>query len=691
VPSNQQSTYEELYSEVLGLVTQTQVAYTRLGNNLTLQPVGSSAYDKSNIPYYNAYFGDTWKVKPNLTLVYSLGYALEMPPVEVTGKQVVLVDSADTPITSTSFIAQRQAYALQGQVYLPQVGYALVGNVGNGLKYPYHPFYGEFSPRVSAAYNPKITDGLLGKLVGNGVTVIRGGYSRIWGRINGVNQVLVPLLGVGLIQAVACVDPTPSNTCAGNAGTDPSNAYRLGVDGLTPYLPTPSATLAQPYYPGVGGNVAAGDTESLDPNYKPQRTDNFTFSIQRQISQKSLLEVGYIGRKIANETSSVDLDAVPYMTTLGGQSFAAAYAATYFALASGTPASAVPVQPFFENALGGASSASCKAYASCTAYVASVDTSLIKGAQVSDLWAALNKTASWTLGKTMYSGAPLTAASIEDIGSLGYGNYNALYVTWKAREFHNTTILSNFTWSRALGTSPQSQSSSSYTQLNPFDLQANYGPNSFDYRFLYNLTMSYKSPWYKAQKGIVGHILGGYTVAPLFTAQSGAPLCVTYTAGSETQAFGQSSSANINSVPGTCAVPIVRTSYGNSLNEGVVGSGGVATNNPTGLDYFANPAAAEANFRRCILGYDTSCGGNGTLRGFPTWNLDAQALKDIGVWKEGRVGATLGFTFTNVLNHFQASNPSSSNLSLSSPTNFGKITGQSNTPRNLEFSLRVHF
>jgi hypothetical protein len=263
-----------------------------------------------------------------------------------------------------------------------------------------------------------------------------------------------------------------------------------------------------------------------------------------------------------------------------------------------------------------------------------------------------------------------------------------MYVTWRARDFHNATILSNFTWSRALGTSPQSQSSSSYTQLDPFNLQNNYGPNGFDVRFIYNLTISYKSPWYKTQRGILGHVLGGYTVAPLFTAQSGAVLCATYTAGSETQQFGQSSSANINSVPGTCAVPIVPTSYANTLNENVSGSGGIATNNPTGLNYFANPAAAEVNFRRCILGYDTSCGGNGTMRGLPTWNLDAQALKDIGVWKDGRIGATLGFTFTNVLNHFQAGTPS---LSISSPTTFGRITSQANTPRNMEFSLRIHF
>jgi hypothetical protein len=71
----------------------------------------------------------------------------------------------------------------------------------------------------------------------------------------------------------------------------------------------------------------------------------------------------------------------------------------------------------------------------------------------------------------------------------------------------------------------------------------------------------------------------------------------------------------------------------------------------------------------------------------PTWNLDATVAKDVNVFRE-RVGATLIFQFTNLLNHFQPGTPS---LSLTSPTNFGKITTQANTPRNMEFGLRIHF
>jgi hypothetical protein len=189
-------------------------------------------------------------------------------------------------------------------------------------------------------------------------------------------------------------------------------------------------------------------------------------------------------------------------------------------------------------------------------------------------------------------------------------------------------------------------------------------------------------------------LAGGWTVAPLFFAQSGAPGCITYTEGSTAgyQAFGESSSTSITS-NAECAVPVTAFTGGNTMHTNVSGSSGIGTNNPTGLNIFADPSAIYNEFRRCVLGIDTSCGGYGNIRLLPTWNLDASLTKDIGVWKEGRVGATISFQFTNVLNHFQPGSPS---LSLTSPTTFGRITGAAtttptNTPRNLEFGLRVHF
>ena len=186
------------YAAMLGIVSIAQVAYTRSGSDLALNPPLTPASDKSTIPYYNMYFSDTWRMKPRFTLTYGLGWTLEMPPVEAQGKQVEFVDASNHPISAQSYLNSREAAALAGNVFNPQVGFSLIGNVAGHPKYPYNPYYKEFSPRVAAAFD----------IFGNGNDVVRAGYSRIYGRLNGVDLVLVPLLGTGLIQAVQCVGPT---------------------------------------------------------------------------------------------------------------------------------------------------------------------------------------------------------------------------------------------------------------------------------------------------------------------------------------------------------------------------------------------------------------------------------------------------------------------------------------------------
>jgi len=617
------------------------------------------------------------------------------------------VDQSGTPINALTYFAQKEAAALQGQAYDPIIGFATVRNIGTGLKYPYNPYYGEFSPRVSAAWNPRYSDGLLGKILGDGKTVIRGGYGRIWGRVNGVAQVLSPLLGPGLIQAVSCTGASSTGQCLGAGNVDPTNAFRIGTDGLAAPLPVPSQTLAQPYYPGVNGATSVGDVSALDPAFKPERTDNYNFTVQRQINRQMTVEVGYAGRIIKNLDTEINLDAVPYMMTLGNQTFAQAYANVYTALANngGNVPTSLAVQPFFETALGGASSAYCKAFTSCTAAVATDNKALFTATAVSQIWAQMGASPSWILGRTMISSPAcpagvnlptcanftgLQATSVGLNGPYGHGNYNSLFATYRARDYHGATVISNFTWARSLGTSPQSQSSSGVTVSDPFDLHAGYGPNGFDIRFTFNVAMSYTTPWYRTQKGLVGHLVGGWVVAPLFFAQSGSPIGVGYTESgcSACQAFGEvTPTASVSSVTED-AVFASKFDGGNSAHYGVVGTGGIATNNPYGLNVYQYPAEVYAEFRRCVLGIDTSCGGYGNIRGLPTYNLDATVGKDVGVWKDGRVGANLSFAFTNIMNHFQPGSPS---LSLTSPTLFGRITTQGNTPRNLEFGLRIHF
>ena len=199
MPSSHQSNYRNLYSEVLGLVSQPQVAYTRSGTNLTLNQVGQPAFDQSIIPFYNVYFSDTWRVKPSFTLTYSLGWALELPPYEINGKQVEVVDSDGTLVTRADYLAQRKKAALAGQVYRPVLGFETDSQRGRRNEVPHEHLLWRVQPAVSRPPGiPKFDPtSFFGKVFGDGKTVLRGGYGRIWGRINGVNLVLAPLLGIG--------------------------------------------------------------------------------------------------------------------------------------------------------------------------------------------------------------------------------------------------------------------------------------------------------------------------------------------------------------------------------------------------------------------------------------------------------------------------------------------------------------
>jgi len=723
-----QTTYSNLATAVLGLVGFTQVLYTREGAELAIQPLGKQSQVQSTINTYNLYFNDTWRLSPTLTLSGGLGYTVETPPVEDQGRQVVLVDESGTPIHAADFLAKRKAAALAGQAYAPVVGFETARNLH--LKHPYEPFYGGISPKVAIAWNPQFKSGFLHTLFGEGETVLRGGYGRQYGRLNGVNNLLVPMSGPGLLQSVTCSLASRTGACLTSGSVDLSNVFRIGTDGLTAPLPAPTNTLPQPFLPGRTQNgivnPVGGDSRAVDFDYRPESTDNWNFTIQRSLGRRASMEVGYMGRRIQHEFAEVDLDSVPYMMTKGGQTFAQAYAAlwtglcapggggacTALAALGSSPTttqinaliSTIPAQPFFENVLGG-TPAYCTGFANCTQALLSQSQvrSFISTVRVSDFWAYLNATGtsrangtlgSWTLGRTMLSDQ---ATTIGLKSALGYGNYHAAFVTFRLRDWHGVTAVSNFTWGRSLGLGAQTQRSSGTNLLDIYNLRGNYGPNDFDIKFLYNLGLTYRPDFFKSQQGWKGHLLNGWSISPFFAAQSGSPTRINWAGaggcGADCQAFGETGNSNGGASGFESAIPIAPVNISPTANRGVLGSNGIGTTNPEGINMFADPAAVFNSFRRCVLGIDTSCGGGvGNLRGLPRWNVDATLAKDIKITE--RIGLQFTMQFNNIFNHFQPNDPrdnSANNLRLNQAANFGKITNAVYDPRQVEWGLRLHF
>jgi hypothetical protein len=707
------STWARDSAAVLGIVTDSQIAYTRSGNNLALNPPLTHAFDQSTIPYYNVYFSDSWHMKPSFTLTYGLGWTLEMPPTEAHGKQIELVDSSGQQLQLSSYLQQRQAAALKGQVYNPEVGFALVGNTGPGQKYPYNPFYGSFSPRFAAAWNPNITDGFLGKAFGGNKTVIRGGYSRVYGRLNGVDLVLVPLLGTGLIQAVSCRNNNMNGTCTVPAGgLTALNAFRIGTDGNNAPIPAAAPTLPQPTFPGYN-SVAAGAGEALDPNFRPNVVDSFDLTIQRQLGNKFLLEVGYIGRRITHEYQPVNINAVPYMMTLGGQQFAKAYAAveTGLGCASSFAAcgSAIPTnkdpniqkaqqiayansfapQPFFESALN---PAYCAGFSSCTAAVVynegMAKSNLINQA-VWNLWSDLDN-GGFNFGRSMLN-TPIPGGGFGTGGqmssgvgvnaSIGHGNYNGGFVSLKMNNWHGITLQENFTYSKALGTGALVQATSQYTTNDPWNINNQYGLQGFDRKFVFNTYAMIDDPWYKGQHGIIGHIAGGWSLSPILAIGSGAPIgCGTNTDG---QSFGSADGSGFFTAE-NCIFTKAFSGGSASLHNNA---------GPGNFNIFADPAGLLSTLRAPILGLDNGTGGVGVLRGLPYWNVDMRLVKDIRIME--RISLQFQYVVTNVFNHPIFEDPNASafaqGIDPTSPGSFGVVNTQGNNPRQMQFGLRLTF
>jgi len=725
--STKASTCDSLTAAALGVVSIASQMFARSGTSLTLDPPLSNAFDKSKIPYYNVYFSDTWHMKPSFTLTYGLGWALEMPPVEENGKQAVLVDAANEPITTLGYLANVKKAALAGQVYNPELGFALVGNTANGLKYPYNPFYGEFSPRVAVAWNPRFdSDSVGGKIFGHDGTVVRGGYGRAYGRTNGVVQVLVPLLGLGLEQPVACnsnLVAASAWSCgashAGTYGASAAEGFRVGSAVSTtggpgvPLVENVSTTLPQPVYPGFN-NTFSSDPEALDPNFRANAIDSFDFTIQRQFTRRVTLELGYIGRRITHEYQPVELNPVPYMMTLGGQQFKQAYANTVLQYCNGLKGlagggcggsagpnpGAVTAQPFFETALAG--TGYCTGFTNCTQAVVANEgangTGNLTNAQVWGLWSDLDNGA-FNFPRTLQSTPiPGTCTATNTNGcsgaytdgaylnaSIGHANYNAGFVSLKMADWRGVTLQSNLTWSKALGLGSQAQSSSVLTALDPFNLNEQYGRQAWDRKILYNVFVVYQPAFFKGQSGFLGRALGGWTFASIFSAGSGVPTQVGTTFG-DYQAFGACDGVGCGDYDMENAVPIGPVPHVHAYGCGKLPLCPGQTNGYP-VNYFPDGVSQVNNWRNPILGIDTRDGGAGILGGLAYWNMDFSIKKDIRVAES--VNLEFQGVFANVLNHNQWTD---NYLGLYNPQGFGSLGALGEgEPRNIELGLRLRF
>jgi len=106
----------------------------------------------------------------------------------------------------------------------------------------------------------------------------------------------------------------------------------------------------------------------------------------------------------------------------------------------------------------------------------------------------------------------------------GYANYHSLQVSAQ-KQSGNLYLFTNFTFGKVLGTRDgnTSNNNGNGTVVDPFNLDANYGPLAYDHTKIFNVSFSYKLPSPIHNNWILGEAVNGWQLSGYTTYQDGSP------------------------------------------------------------------------------------------------------------------------------------------------------------------------
>ncbi len=113
---------------------------------------------------------------------------------------------------------------------------------------------------------------------------------------------------------------------------------------------------------------------------------------------------------------------------------------------------------------------------------------------------------------------------MHDRAPLFTNNYNALQISINHRSTHGLTMGAAYTWSKDLTTNSNDRGTSA-TNSNNFLMD--YGPSSTNTPQILEVNYIYELPFFKAQHGLEGHVLGGWEISGVSSFISGSSFTVT--------------------------------------------------------------------------------------------------------------------------------------------------------------------
>lgn len=318
----------------LGAITSTY-DYTSAGQAV---PQGTGSIRQYRYYELEGYFGDSWKVTPDLTLTYGVRYSWYSVPYEVNGKESVQSFGFNDYFNAR---LQQSAAGLSGDSTVPFISYALGGKANHAPGY-YGSNPKDFAPRVSFAYNPSFAKR----------TVISGGFGVVFDHTV-VNAVQYQQDQYSyLFQATANLPfGTPGNPAA-SLKNDPRFTSITSI-------PTPPAApvITRPFTPYVDSNgvpfgLANGQAfnETIDLHLRNPYSLVMDFGIQHEFPRNYILKVDYAGRLGRRLLAQADANQlIDFPDKASGQMMSTAFGHITQEVRAGADTTNLPAEPWFED------------------------------------------------------------------------------------------------------------------------------------------------------------------------------------------------------------------------------------------------------------------------------------------------------------------------------------------------------
>jgi hypothetical protein len=408
---------------------------------------------------------------------------------------------------------------------------------------------------VGIAWSPNFESGLLRRLAGSsGQTVIRAGYSTAYNRE-----------GVGVFTAVTGGNPGGTLTTNRNLtlGNLPVGSYLRQGPFAPPSFPS------SPIYPNTG--LITDAVNAFAPDLKIGKIQSWTFSIQREISSDTVVEVRYIGNRGKDLWRQFDLNELnitengvfnewklaqgnllaniaanrcqPGLThdpSLASATlkFASGCQANFAYFGPGTGTSPLPITLGYFQGLSGAATGIAANYTS-TNFASSTYFNTMNPLNPAPLTFG-NNLSSTTFDNRRTGATPLfpynhflvnpgKRGGAYVVDNSGRSYYDAFTVELRRRLSAGLLVQANYTFGKALGNTYAS-SSSVYDQpttirnpelrksVAPFDIT-----QSFKANFIYELPVGQGKRFFGGSSGLVNGLLGGWGFNGNIRIQSGNP------------------------------------------------------------------------------------------------------------------------------------------------------------------------